>query len=469
MAAATPNPELMAKLAQHRSLGSAPPAEHAWLATHGELRAHPVGHILTPKGQLAEAMHIFFSGTVAIHIDRGAGSHKLFEWRGGDVGGMLPFSRGARAPNDAMVEEPAEMLDLPTGCLPDLVRECPSVTATLVHTMLDRTRHFNAADLRDEKLISLGRLAAGLAHELNNPASAAARSATFLARYLEAAEAAAARVGAARLSAEQLESVNAVRALCFVPLAEPLSAMARADREDALGTWLDDHEADVACAESLAGTGVTLEALDRLAASVTGDALDATLRWISADCQLRALASEIQTSTSRIAELVNSVKGFTYMDRAPSPEPVDVRKGIGDTLTMLGNKVRAKGVEVTTSFADALPKAHAVGAELNQVWMNLLDNALDAVSNGGHVGVIADAAAGQVVVRIVDDGAGIPPDLQGRIFDPFFTTKDVGQGTGLGLDIVRRILQRHNGEVTVESRPGCTEFRVVLPAERPQG
>jgi signal transduction histidine kinase len=456
--------ELLAQLAGHRSLGGAPPAEHRWLAAHGAVHRLAAGEVLNPKGELAGHLHVFFSGCVAIHIDRGAGSHKLIEWRGGDVGGALPFSRGARPPNDSVAEEPTVVFSLPTSCLPEMIRECPSVTATLVHAMVDRARQFNASDLRDEKLISLGRLAAGLAHEMNNPASAAARSATRLNEYLDAAEAAAATVGAARLSDEQLAAVDAVRALCAMPTnAPPQSAMARADREEAIGEWLAHHGANEACAEPLAETGLTLEALDQLGGVVEGEALDAAIRWISSGCQLRVLAAEILMSTRRIGELVDSVKGFTFMDRAPTPEPVDIRKGIADTLTMLGAKTRGKAAEVSTHFADDLPRAHAVGAELNQVWMNLIDNALDAIPSGGHVNVTAEATAEQVVVRIRDDGPGIPADIMGRIFDPFFTTKDVGKGTGLGLDIVRRIVRRHAGEVEVESAPGRTEFRVLLP------
>ena len=152
------------------------------------------------------------------------------------------------------------------------------------------------------------------------------------------------------------------------------------------------------------------------------------------------------------------------MDRAPPPEPVDIRRGITDPFTMLGAKTRAKAVVASVPPPADLPCAHAVGAELNQVWMNLIDNAVDAVTAGGRIEVTASQVPGRVVVRIVDDGPGIPAAIQGRIFDPFFTTKDVGQGTGLGLDIVRRLVRQHEGEIEVESRPGRTEFRVSLPA-----
>ena len=242
--------------------------------------------------------------------------------------------------------------------------------------------------------------------------------------------------------------------------------MERADHEDAIATWLAAHGANEGCAAPLAETGLTLDALDLLAASVSGSALDVALRWISAGCMVRSLASEIEMASSRIHELVGAVKGFTYMDHAPTPEPVDIRRGIHDTLTMLAAKTREKSAEVSVQLGADLPRAHAVGAELNQVWMNLIDNALDAVARGGHVAVTAEPVRDRVVVRITDDGEGIPPEVIGRIFDPFFTTKGVGKGTGMGLDIVRRLLGRNGGEIEVESRPGHTEFRVRLPAER---
>ena len=461
------DPDLLARLGTHRSLGSAPVVEHAWLAARGTLRSLATGDVLTQRGLPAANLHIFFSGVVVIRVDRGVGSHKIFEWRGGDVGGMLPYSRGARAPGDAVAEEPTDVLLLPNDCLPDLIRHCPSVTATLVHVMVDRARQFNVAELRDEKLVSLGRLAAGLAHELNNPASAAVRSAKLLAEGLGAAEAAATAIGAARLSDEQWAVINLVRAQCLAPAdSAPRSAIARADREDAIGDWLTDHGANEGCAAPLAETGLTIESLDRLAASVGGSALDPTLRWLSAGCLVRTLASEIEMATSRIYDLVDSVKGFTFMDHAPTPEPVDVRRGIRDTFTMLGAKIRSRSAEVEAEFPADLPSAHAVGAELNQVWMNLIDNALDAIATGGHVTVAATVERHRLVVRVTDDGAGIPAEIADRIFEPFFTTKDVGKGTGLGLDIVRRILRRHDGEIEVESRPGHTQFTVSLPLAR---
>ena len=460
--------DVMTRLAQHKALGKMPVSEHAWLAAHGTLQTYDPGDVITAKGAPAKKLLVVFAGNFVIRMDRGAGSHKLFEWKGGDVGGVMPYSRVISPPNDVVVEEPAEALVIPRDLLPEMIRECPATTDVLVHVMVDRARQFTSADLRDEKLLSLGKLAAGLAHELNNPASAAVRSAKMLAESVSAAEDAARQIAAAGLSDSQLASIETARTVCHESHAlAALSPVARADREDTIADWLADHDASEDSATTLADTGVTLAALDALAADISGDALDAALRWIAASCVVRALASEIETAASRIHDLVGAVKGFSYMDHAPTPEPVDIRRGIADTLTLLGAKTRAKSVEISQDVADNLPRAYAVGAELNQVWMNLIDNALDAVAVGGRIAVTAAQELDCVVVQIADNGPGIPQEIQARIFEPFFTTKGVGEGTGLGLDIVRRLLQKHDGGVdVVESSPGRTVFEVRLPAEK---
>jgi signal transduction histidine kinase len=458
--------DLMSRLARHRALGDAPAGEHAWLVAHGTLRSFGAGEVVSVKGTHVPKLIILLSGHLVIRGDRGAGSHKIFEWRGGDVGGAMPYSRGATPPNDAVANEDMEVLEIPEQSFGEMTRECPAVTARLVHAMLDRARMFTSADLRDEKLVSLGKLAAGLAHELNNPASAVLRSAKILIESLSGAEEASRTLASAGLSATQFAAIDKARAMCeAVRELAPRTPLERADREDELTDWLADHYATQEYAIPLADTGITPSALDLLARSVTGDALEAALGWISACCLVRTLASEIDTAASRIHDLVGAVKGFSYMDHAPTAESVDIRRGIADTLMMLGAKTRAKAAHVSLELPDDLPRAHAVGAELNQVWMNLIDNALDAVDVGGHVAVMGSRQRDRVIVRIVDDGPGIPPEIQGRIWDPFFTTKGVGKGTGLGLDVVRRLLQRHDGDIGVDSVPGRTEFQVRLAAE----
>ncbi|MCC6771702.1 MAG: GHKL domain-containing protein [Gemmatimonadaceae bacterium] len=458
--------DVMARLAEHRALGGAPVAEHAWLCDHGTVRRLALGQIVTAKGAQATELMVVFEGHMVIRADSGAGAHKVFEWRGGDVSGVMPYSRGASPPSNTVCEAPTVMLTIARELLPEMIRECPSVTTVLVHAMVDRARQFTTNSLRDEKLVSLGKLAAGLAHELNNPASAVVRDAKQMTESIEVSEAAARRLGAAGLSGEQLARVDAIRELCLKAAPTMMrSTIGRSDREDELVEWLDEHDADERCAGPLAETAVTIESLDELAALVDGEVLSDTLKWLAAGCNTRMLSCDIEAAAQRINDLVGAVKGFTFMDQARLADAVDVRKGIMETVVMLGAKQRAKSAQVSVTIADDLRPAHAVGAELNQVWMNLIDNALDAIDVNGRVEISATNEMARVVVRIVDNGPGIPPSIKGQIFDPFFTTKPAGGGTGLGLDIVRRLLKQQDGEISVESDAGRTEFQVRLPAE----
>jgi signal transduction histidine kinase len=454
---------IQARLSAHRLLAGAPPDQIAWLAARGHLRRLEVGTVLTAKNQPVTGLFIVLSGHLSIYIDRGAGPHKAMEWRGGDVTGVLPYSRLGAPPADVKAEAPTEVFVIPRDEIPALIRDCGDLTAIFVHVMVDRARQFTSSDLHEEKMSSLGKLAAGLAHELNNPASAVARSAKGLRLGLSELEAASRALGAARLSGAQQAAVDWARGLCLAAAGATFgrSPIEQADREDALAGWLSRHGADVTAAEALAESAITLESLDELAGALDGAALRATLPWLVAGCATYRLASEIESSASKIHNLVAAVKGFTYMDQATMPKPVDVGRGLADTLAVLNAKARGKSVSVSLDVPADLPRVPGFGGELNQVWANLVDNALDAAK--GRIEVAAGRVGPSVVVRVVDDGPGLPVEIRERIFDPFFTTKPVGQGTGLGLDIARRIVRKHQGEIEVDSRPGRTEFRVTLP------
>jgi signal transduction histidine kinase len=314
-------------------------------------------------------------------------------------------------------------------------------------------------------MMSLGKLSAGLAHELNNPASAIERSASVLDDRLEDAERATRALGAARLTDSELQAVDNLRAACLAARVTGVrTPIEQAEREETIAEWLASHGLDTATAEALAETSVTLDALERIGEAVAGPALDAVLRWAAAGCSVRSLASDIQEAAMRISGLVTAVKGFTHMDRATVAQPVDLTQGLDNTVTVLRAKARSRSASVVVEAEPGLPAVRGFVGELNQIWSNLIDNALDAIPDGGRVEVRASREQRRVVVRVSDNGAGIPDEIRSRIFDPFFTTKPLGQGTGLGLDIVRRLVRHNDGEIAVESRPGWTEFRVVLPA-----
>ena len=456
---------LIARLQAHRAFQSVPREELEWLASHGTLEHCDTGELIARKGEPVEALYIILSGHVSHFTDQGGTLHKAMDWRGGDVTGQLPYSRLTNAPGNSVVQEPTEILRVPHVLMPALPIECPHVTSALVHVMVDRARAFKQSDLQVEKMASLGKLAAGLAHELNNPASAATRSAQLLANALVESDDASRALGASELDEDELAVIERVRAICLATTATTImSPLERADREEAISDWLMDHDVDDTLAESIAETAVTIDMLDELAGSLAADKLRGALRGVAAGCTGRGLVRDIERAASRVHTLVSAVKGFTYMDHAAAtPEPVDVRKGLTDTLAVMGAKARGKSVSMTVDVAEDLPRVRGFGGELNQVWANLVDNALDAVAEGGRVTVTGRAESGKVVVRVTDNGAGIPEEVKSRIFDPFFTTKPVGKGTGLGLDIVRRLVDRNNGFIEVDSEPGRTEFRVTVP------
>lgn len=457
--------ELVERLASHRTIGKAPREELRWIAEHGTLRHFEPGEVLVRQTDVVDGLYILLSGRISIFLPRGPRQRKTMEWHGGDVTGILPYSRMITPPGDTVVEEPVEAVGLTRSDLPALIRNCHEVTSLMVHVMIDRARRFTSADLRDEKMISLGKLAAGLAHELNNPASAAMRGAKSLTDALTEAEEAARALGSAGLTEAQIAELDSVHRFCMNGTTnQSISGLVLADREEEISAWLARHGVDIRIAVDLARTSIANETLDRLAAILQGTALTPALRWIAAGCTARSLTADIERAATRIHSLVTAVKGFTHMDRAPDQGPVDIPAGLADTVALLGGKARSKSLAVTLETEPDLPHVYGLSAEINQIWMNLLDNAIDAAPANGHVTVKATNSGPAVVVRVIDDGPGIPPDIRENIFDPFFTTKSVGEGTGLGLDIVRRIVNWHNGEIEVESEPGRTEFRVSLPA-----
>jgi signal transduction histidine kinase len=457
-------PDLVQRLADFDSLAGAPRAEIEWLAEAGELRRYAPDEMILRKGEEVRTFFVVMSGRIVVSIEQASGHRHIISWIAGSLTGVLPYSRLAIATGDIMVDGATELLGLDRDRLPELTRECPTITEKLVHVMVDRARLFTGINWQDEKLLSMGRLAAGLAHELDNPASAGLRSAKLLDGMIRESGEAAFALGAAQPSPEQRVLIAALLA-CAADSAvgDVVSPLERSSREDAVTGWLGARGIDERSAAALADSGLTTADLDRLAAGLPKPVLDPAVRWVAAMSTSCVLAHDVEQAVSRIHELVAAVKRFTYVDRAGAIEPTDIALGLQDTVAVLGAKAGQKSVVVELGVAADLPRIPANSAALNQVWANLLENALEAVPTSGRVLMDAACRRNAIVVRIVDNGPGIPSEVQERMFDPFFTTKKVGEGSGLGLHIARRVVRELEGEIEFDTRPGRTEFRVVLP------
>jgi signal transduction histidine kinase len=455
---------LIERLAALPTLEAIPRAQLEWLVAHGTLQQFNAGHVITRQQQsVISDLWIVLAGRFSIRLERSGVSRIAKEWKRGDLSGFLPYSRMTRAPGEVVVAEPLEVLVIPNADMREMTRECYEFTALCVHEMLDRARQFKSEDLLVQKLASLGVLSAGIAHELNNPSSAVARSAKELehahADLVDAAKA----LGGACLHADKMSAIDLLDSSQDTSAADLRSPLERADREDAIADWLDRHGIDPGLAESFANTSLTIPQLDAAAGVLPGGELALGLRYVAANIKARRLTTEIVKAAGRIHELAARVKKQTHMDRTPVVDAIPLEESLADTLALIGSKARSKAVTLELKVEPNLPRLQGVLGELNQVWLNLIDNAIDAAPEGGHVTVAAAGERDAVVVKVIDDGEGIAAADRDRIFDQFYTTKPVGKGTGLGLPTAQAIVLGHRGTIQVDSRPGRTEFRVCLP------
>ncbi len=442
----------------------------AWLAEHARFLDLEPGEALIHEGDPPAELFAVIEGELRMRLEEGTAGDRVIVRAAGKVTGMLPHSRLTASPGTLRATVPTRVAAFPTELFPEMLRTIPVLQARLAAVMVDRSREYTRHDDQREKLMSLGKLSAGLAHELNNPAAAVQRRTDDLAGRLATFNDVARTLLEQLVAPDRLEPLRALATSDRLGAGDVLDPLERSEAEEALTAWLEHRSVPDAwlAAETFVAAGVTAPDLDGATRALPSTLVPIALRWLEADLASRHLLHDITEATRRITGLIASIKAFSDMDRAPTRSAIDVHEGIRSTIAMLAHELRSKHIGVKTEFDPALSKVRGNAGELNQVWMNLVDNAVDALPAGGEIVIRTSRAGDRAVVQVIDDGPGMPPDVQRRIFEPFFTTKDVGAGTGLGLDIVRRIVQDHDGAVHVESAPGRTCFEVRLPTAAPK-
>lgn len=473
----TPLPQIIEALRTITPLQGLSDAEYEWIATRGTEYVGEDGAILFIDGGPVDKMHFILKGE--IHVRRGKGSAaQIFIGRAGQMTGKIPYSRMKTYGGDGYCVGSSWSLNIPEEMFPEMLAAIPSMTQRCVSTLLDRTREVTRMEQQGEKLLALGKLAGNLAHELNNPASAAQRAAASLfgdlkeygqqrhelGRMIGSPEQDAALKGWYERTRKQMSDYCESSMSHFSPIV-------LADREDALAQWLEEHGIPNAwsLAPSLAESPLTIAQLDELAEISSHELMVAGLPAFAMSLRVERMAETVIDSTVRIFDLISAIKDYSYMDQAPIQD-VDLAESLDRTMVMLQS--RLQGIEVERDFDPALPRISAYGSELNQVWTELIENALEAIEESrapkGLLRLTTRLSGQSALVEIWDNGKGISDDLRSRIFEPFFTTKAPGRGLGLGLDTAQRIVQKHSGVVTVKSKPGQTCFQVRLPLSQAQ-
>jgi signal transduction histidine kinase len=439
-----------------------PEDQIAWFISRSQELPFKAGDSYTREGDPADSMFVVLEGQLELHGEFN-GEQIVIPIEAGQVTGVLPFSRMKQFTVSGRAITDSRLLRFPSVEFPDLIQKMPVLAQRLVGLMSDRIREATRIEQQRDRLAGLGKLSAGLAHELNNPASAAKRATGQLRETLVKIKSASVELGRRDLTPAQRAEIEKMEAAFTQHDEPPADALTTSDLEEQIDSLLRSHgQNDLwQLAADLAKKNVRPEVLESLFAALEPGTARAALVRIAASVEIANLLNEIESSTSRISDLVGAIKEYTYMDQAPV-QNVDIVKSLETTLTILNHKLK-RGVVVKRDYQKLPFLVNSFGSELNQVWTNIIDNAIDAMAGSGELRVRTYRDDNCVVVEIGDNGSGILPATKDHIFEPFFTTKGVGEGTGLGLDTVQRIVKKHRGSIQVTSKPGDTRFQVWLP------
>ena len=454
--------EIRELLRQVPAFAGLPEDQIDWFMSQSkELRLN-AGETYARSGDPADAMFVLLEGDFQWRGDW-AGDTFVRDIKSGEVTGVLPFSRMKQYTLSGRTLTAARVLRFPASLLPELVHKMPELATRLVGMMSDRIRETTRFEQQRDRLASLGKLSAGLAHELNNPASAAKRATSQLRDMLKRVRDASHELGKQNLTASQRAEIEKLESSLLQTAGPPPDPLTASVLEDQIDSLLRSHGQDDLwqLSADLARRNFKPEALEHLFATLDAPTARAALLRISTSVEIAGLLNEIESSATRISDLVRAIKEYTFMDQAPL-QNVDVVKTLETTLTILNHKLK-RGVNVKRDYQQVPLLVNSYGSELNQLWTNLIDNAIDAMSGTGELRVRTYREDSSVAVEIGDNGPGISAEILPHIFEPFFTTKGVGEGTGLGLDTAQRIVRKHRGSIQVRSKPGDTCFQVLLP------
>jgi signal transduction histidine kinase len=451
------------------ALEDVPADQLQWLIDNSEYRSFAEGEFAFRSGDPIVGMYIVVSGKVKLYYLQKGEIIEMNLLGPKEISGALPFSRAMKVSVNAKVIQDTTIMTLPITKFREMVSKYYELTGGLVHVMTNRVRSFTSLQQQNEKMMALGKLSAGLAHELNNPAAAIVRGSESLVQHLQLEPDLFKDMINVQIEAKDVDFVTAKLFEILHREEKPrYTLVQRTEMEDELRDWLDDHK--IECAEDIAQNFLeyhfTCEDMECFDEHIPDQYLSPILNWINTNLVTERMVQDIREAAKRIFELIQSVKNFTHMDQGKGKERIDIHSGLINTLKMMEYKLRKGNIEVVQEWDEKLPKVMALVGELNQVWTNLIDNAVDAMEANGRGKLIirTELDHGFAKVSIIDNGPGIPSEVKSQIFDPFFTTKEIGKGTGLGLDVVQRIVVgQHHGSVKCTSVPGQTEFIVCLP------